>query len=204
LTVGTLLALGAALIYPAPAAPREMAAVLPFSAVLAGRLLAERLAAARLVPVMVVVLCLYLVTLSVNVTSTPEVNDYRPLASWLSDHGLRYGLATYNLASTLTLTSGDHVKVRPTGATAHSLQVYPRLWEADKWWYDPSLHDANFFVEPERWAGPQVPGLRAVLHTFGPPALRYKVDGAIVMVWDYNLLTRTKWGHHWPSFDPSA
>jgi hypothetical protein len=49
-----------------------------------------------------------------------------------------------------------------------------------------------------------VPGMSAVLHTFGPPTGRYKVDGAIVMVWDYNLLTRTKWGHHWPAFDPSG
>ncbi len=203
LTVGTLLAIAAFLIYPTPAAPREMAAVLPFSAALAGRLLAERLAAVRLVPVMAVVLCLYLVTLSVNVTSAPEVNDYRPLASWLSDHGLRYGLATYNLASTLTLTSGNHVQVRPTGSAAHSLQVYPRLWESDKSWYNPHLHDATFFVEPEPWAGPMVPGMSAVLHTFGPPARRYNVDGAVVMVWDYNLLTRTRWGHHWPAFDPS-
>jgi hypothetical protein len=208
LTVGTLLALVAFLIYPTPAAPREMAAVLPFSAVLAGRLLAERLAAVRLVPVMVVVLCLYLVTLSINVTSTPEVNDFRPLASWLSHHGLRYGLATYDLASSLTLTSGDHVQVRPVGSAAHSLQVYPRLWEADKSWYNPSLHYATFVVEPEPGAGPaegpMVPGMSAVLHTFGPPTGRYKVDGAIVMVWDYNLLTRTKWGHHWPAFDPSG
>jgi hypothetical protein len=203
LAAGALLAVVAFVLYPRVAAPREMAAVLPFSAVLAGRLLSERLAAARLEPVLAVVLCLYVVTLGMNVTATPQPNDYRPLVSWLSGHGLRYGLADYTFASSVTLASGNRVQIRPVQAPPHSQQLYPRLWEADKSWYNPSLHYANFVVRGE-WAGSVGPGLRSVLHTFGPPARQYSVDGVTIMVWDYNLLTRTRWGHPWPMFNPSS
>ena len=126
LAVGALLAFAACMIYPNPAA-REMAAVLPFSAALAGRLLADRLAAARLEPVIAVVLCLYVATLYVNVTSMPESTDYRPLASWLSDHDLRYGLANYEFASSVTLASGTRIQVRPVANLPGSRKLYGRL-----------------------------------------------------------------------------
>jgi hypothetical protein len=213
LTVGALLALVAFMIYPRLTAPREMAAVLPFSAALAGRLLAGRLAAARLEPVIAVVLCLYVVALGINVTGTPESTDYRPLASWLADHGLRYGLSNYDFASSVTLASGNRVQVRPVATTGGAHQLYPRMWEADKSWYNPSLHNANFVIQAPAPPSPSartpssssraIPGLKSVLYTFGRPARSYRVDGMTVLVWDYNLLTRTAWGQRWPVFDPS-
>jgi hypothetical protein len=215
LTVGALLALVAFMIYPKLAEPREMAAVLPFSAALAGRLLAERLAAARLEPVIAVVLCLYVVALGMNVTTTPESTDYRPLASWLADHGLRYGLSNYDFASSVTLASGNRVKVRPVATSGGSHQLYPLMWEADKSWYNPSLHNANFVIQapappslspstPPSSSDIAKPGLKSVLYTFGQPARSYWVDGMTVLVWDYNLLTRTSWGQSWPVFDFSG
>jgi hypothetical protein len=187
LTVGALLAVVTCMIYPLPAA-REMAVVLPFSAALVGRLLAERLAAAPLEPVIAVVLCLYVLTLFMNVTSTPESTDYRPLASWLSGHDLRYGLSNYEFASSVTLASGIRVQVRPVSG---SHQLYTRMWEARKPWYNPSLHYANFVIQGP-WSGRAEPSLKSVLYTFGRPDRRYRVDGMTVLVWDYNLLTRTK------------
>ena len=189
LTVGALLALVACVLYPHPG-PREMAAVLPFSAALAGRLLAERLAAARLEPVIAVVLCLYVVALVINVTSAPESTNYRPLASWLSGHGLRYGLANYEFASSVTLASGNRVQVRPVATCCGAQQLYSRMWEAENSWYNPSLHYANFVIQAP-WSGRVLPPLNSVLYTFGLPARRYRVDGMTVLVWDYNLLTRT-------------
>jgi hypothetical protein len=213
LTVGALLALVAFMIYPKLAEPREMAAVLPFSAALAGRLIAERLAAARLEPVIAVVLCFYVVALGINVTSTPESTDYRPLASWLADHGLRYGLSNYDFASSVTLASRNRVQVRPVATGGGPRQLYPYMWEADKSWYNPSLHYANFVIQAPAppslvgrtgpGSGKAMPSQESVLYTFGPPARRYRVDGMTVLVWDYNLLTRTGWGHRWPVFDPS-
>jgi len=190
LTVGAVLALVACLIYPHPG-PREMAAVLPFSAALAGRLLAERLAAARLEPVIAVVLSLYVLALFINVTGTPESTDYRPLASWLSGHGLRYGLANYEFASSVTLASGNRVQVRPVSTCCGAPQLYQRMWEADQSWYNPGLHNANFVIQA-RWSGRPAPSLTSVLYTFGQPARRYRVDGVTVLVWNYNLLTRTR------------
>ena len=204
LTLGALLAIVAYLLYPENAGPREMSAVLPFSSALVGRLLVDRLAAARLKPVIAVVLCLYVVTLGINVTSAPEATDFRPLASWLSDHGLRYGLASYGYASSVTLAAGNRVQIRPVEAPAGTPQLYPRLWEADKSWYNPALHYANFVLSGPA-SGPSGAGLPLgqVLHDFGPPARRYRVDGVSVLVWNYNLLTRTEWGHPWPVWDPS-
>jgi hypothetical protein len=189
LAVGALLALAACMIYPNPAA-REMAAVLPFSAALAGRLLAERFAAARLEPVIAAVLCLYVATLYVNVTSTPESTDYRPLASWLSDHDLRYGLANYEFASSVTLASGARIQVRPVAKWDGSRKIYGRLWETEASWYNPSQHYANFVIEGQL-SGRIQPDPNSVLYTYGPPDLIYNIDGMTVLVWDYNLLMRT-------------
>jgi hypothetical protein len=206
LAVGAVLAVGAYLLYPTNAGPREMVAVLPFSAVLVGRLLVDRLAAARLVPVIAIALILYVVTLGVNVTTGPEAKDFRPLASWLSDHGFRYGLSNYGYSNSLTVATGNRVQIRPVQARAGQdkadpLQLYPRMWEADKSWYDPALHYANFVI-----IGPLGTGMtqRQALHNFGPPARSYSIHGVSVLVWNYNLLTRTDWGHPWPVFDPSG
>ena len=51
---------------------REIASVLPFGAVLAGRVLAERLTAARLLPLLAGVGCCYLVALGYGITR-PQV-----------------------------------------------------------------------------------------------------------------------------------
>jgi hypothetical protein len=201
LTAGALMALVAFMLYPKLAAPREMAAVLPFSAALAGRLLAERLAAMRLEPVLAAVLCLYVLTLGVNVDSPRQYTVYQQLASWLADRGLHEGLSTYTYAPTVTLDSGNRVQVCPMEAPPGSQELYPRMWEADRSCYNPSRYDANFYIRAS--AGPGSTSLTSVLHTFGRPARQYQVDGLTVMVWNYNLNTRTHWGKPWPVFDPS-
>jgi hypothetical protein len=99
-----------------------------------------------------------------------------------------------------------------TSGGAH--QLYPLMWEADKSWYNPSLHNANFVIQAPAppslspstpsSSGTAKPGLKSVLYTFGQPARSYWVDGMTVLVWDYNLLTRTGWGQSWPVFDFSG
>jgi hypothetical protein len=167
---------------------REIVAVLPFSAVLAGRMLADRVLAIRAVPiVLLVVLAGYLGGLGYGMAqpSAPAANQQ--LASWLEAHHLRSGLAGYWQANVVTLASGDRIQLRPI-TTAGAL-VVPYLWESSSRWYDPRQGSANFVVLT---AGtPEYPGfdeVTAVLATFGEPARGYRVGAYLVLVWQRNLL----------------
>jgi hypothetical protein len=180
---------------------REIAAVLPLGAVLAGRLLAEPLLApvvragagrARrpkrwLWSALGVIAAGYLGTLAYGAAqpSAPPANQ--ALASWLVAHGLTDGLAGYWQANSTTLASGGRVQV--SGVTvAPGGELVPYEWEADDTNYDPSRHDATFLVAdgPARLLWAQ----SAAVDTFGPPARTYSYDGYIIMVWDTNLLSR--------------
>jgi hypothetical protein len=175
---------------------REIAAVLPLGAVLAGRVLGEPLlakaqAARRakgwLGPALAVVAAGYLGTLAYGAAqpSAPPANQ--PLAGWLVAHGLADGLAGYWQANSTTLASGGRVQV--SGVTvAPDGGLVPYEWETDDAGFDPSRHDATFMVAD----GPaQLPGAQsAALRTFGRPARIYRYDGYTIMVWDTNLLSR--------------
>jgi len=176
---------------------REIAAVLPLGAVLAGRVLAEPLlalvqAAGRakiwlLLPALGVVAAGYLGTLAYGAAqpSAPPANQ--PLASWLAAHGLTNGLAGYWEANSTTLASGGRVQV--SGVTvAPDGELVPYEWETDDADYNPALRDATFVV-----AGGPVPlpwVQSAALRTFGRPEAIYGYDGYTIMVWGSNLLSR--------------
>ncbi|HUB20850.1 MAG TPA: hypothetical protein VMA97_00425 [Streptosporangiaceae bacterium] len=175
---------------------REIAAVLPLGAVLAGRLLAEPLLGAAqtgrrtrrwLVPALMVVIAGYLGTLGYAAAQPPAPPANQPLANWLAAHRLTDGLAGYWQANSTTLASGGRVKV--SGVTvAPDGELVPYEWEAEDTNYDPSRHDATFMVAggPSQllWAQP------AAVRTFGPPQRTYQYDGYTIMVWDTNLLSR--------------
>jgi hypothetical protein len=167
---------------------REFAAVLPFGAVLAGRLLARRIDRSRLVPAFALVLIGYLVSLGrvADLPSAPAQNQQ--LADWLAAHRLGYGLAGYWQSSSTTLASDGTVSIRPVVAADDA--VLPYRWESQASWYDPALHDATFLV-----LYPPAPGLRPypwitdVRATFGPPAQIYRTGAYLVLVWKKNLLS---------------
>jgi hypothetical protein len=170
---------------------REIAEVLPFSAVLAGRLLAPRLIQARLVPLLAVVFAGYLVSLGQAAAAPARTPMNQGLAGWLAGHGLHYGLSTYWQSSIVSLTTGEHVMVVPVATatkTAGSL-VRRDEWESTESWYDPRLHDANFIVQLIKPNGlPAFLPLASVENTFGPPAKVY-LDGPYrILVWHKNLL----------------
>jgi hypothetical protein len=173
---------------------REIAAVLPLGAVLAGRLLADPLlsavragprARAWLRPALAVVAAGYLGTLAYDAAqpSAPPAN--RPLALWLVAHRFTDGLAGYWEANSTTLASGGRVQV--SGVTvAPNGKLMSYEWETDNAGYDASRRDATFMVAggpaPLPWAQP------AALRTFGPPERTYTYDGYTIMVWNKNLL----------------
>jgi hypothetical protein len=175
---------------------REIAAVLPLGAVLAGRVLAEpllqlaqqaRKASRWLWPALAVIAAGYLGALAYGAAQPPAPQTSQPLAGWLAAHGLTDGLAAYWQANSTTLASGGRVLV--SGVTvAPDGEFVPYEWETDDAVYDPSRYDATFMVAD----GPaQLAWVRsAALRTFGPPQRTYSYDGYTIMVWDSNLLIR--------------
>ena len=171
----------------------EIAAVLPFSAalagrLLAGRLLAGRLKAAKLMPLLLVVLLGYLAGLAHEITQPPVAAQNQQLTSWLAARHLHTGLSGYWESNIVTLTSGDRVQIRLVKVSGGRL--IPGTYESKADWYDPDRNTANFVVLSPGMAG--YPGFtqeRAVLATFGTPARTYHLGSYTILVWNRNLLT---------------
>jgi len=175
---------------------REIAAVLPFSAALAGRLLAGRLTAARLIPLLLVLLLVplllvlllgYLAGLAREITQPPAAAQNQQLTSWLEARHLHAGLSGYWESNVVTVTSGDRVQIRVVAVSGGRLAA--GTLESEAQWYDPDRNTANFVVLFPGVAG--YPGFtqeRAVLATFGQPARTYHVGSYTVLVWNDNLL----------------
>ena len=166
---------------------REIPAVLPFGAVLAGRLLAGPLARARLKPVLAGVLACYAVALGYGAAQPSVTDAEHPVVGWLEAHHLRTGLGTYTESNIITLDSGGRVAVRtvswlPTGAV-------PRAYESEASWYDPRLSYANFIVTNSADSrGRSLIPRGDILALAGPPAHTYHYKTFTIMVWNHNLL----------------
>ena len=170
---------------------REMAAVLPLGAVLAGRVLGDRLAAwtraARywLTPALAVLAAGYLATLGFAAAQPARPGPNEPLAAWLTAHGLTDGLATYWQANSTNVASHGRIAISAVVQDVRD-RLVPYLWETNEANYDPARRYANFVVAD----GPSaLPGMKLSAElTFGRPARVYQADGYTILVWDKNLL----------------
>ena len=175
---------------------REIAAILPLSAVLAGRTLGMRIFGQRapgqraktwFAPVLAVIMAGYLGAFGYGAAqaAVPPANE--PLATWLMMHRLSDGLAGYWLADSTTVDTRGRVVVSAV-TLGNGDRLVPYQWETDDANYDPSRHDANFVVTD----GPDSPpGLQqAAVLAFGHPRRTYRTDGYTVMIWNTNLLTK--------------
>ena len=166
----------------------EIVTVLPFCAVLAGRLLGGRLVKARLAPPLLAVgLACYLGALAYNDTQPIQAPLHVDLADWLEAHHLTSGLAPYWESNITSLDSGGRVRLAPLKPGGASANPY----ESDSAWYSPAVSRANFVVtvsSPPSDAALVTPA--EVRARFGPPARTYHFKEYTVMVYDYNLLTR--------------
>ena len=165
----------------------EIVTVLPFCAILAGRLLGGSLVKARLVPLLAVGLACYLGALAYNATQPAQAPLHVDLANWLEAHHLTTGLAPYWESNITSLDSGGRVRLAPLTPGGASANPY----ESNAAWYDPAVSRANFVVTvsaPPSDAALVTPD--EVQAQFGPPARTYHFDEYTVMVYDYNLLTR--------------
>lgn len=149
---------------------REIAPVLPFAAVLAGRMLGDRLVSGPLASVrlprfarsgagggaasahslrvrliaipLVALFGWYSYGLFRQANTPPAPNPLAGLATFLEDNHLHYGLGGYWESSVLTVETGGTVTVRAVTPAC----VQPYQWESKPSWYDPKLHAANFIL----------------------------------------------------------
>jgi len=175
-------------------AAHEVAVIVPFGAALAARVLVPassgrprlpRRARLAALTAGAVVLAGYTAGFGYELTkpSVPPANVR--LAPWLLEHHLTYGLGGYWASSSVTVDSGQRVKVR-------ALMQYTLkrdLWMSNVTWYDPKLHYANFVVLDSR------PGnfshwepRRLIRKYFGVPDQTYRTGPYTIMVWHRNLL----------------
>jgi hypothetical protein len=155
-------------------------------AALAGRLSPELLVNQRLRAAAVLVSVGYIALLFAGLRVEPAVQPEAELTSWLSSRGLTYGLGSYWDGASATVTSEDHVRIRPVTATDGRLRPYQ--WVVDKSWYDPELNgNGARFVVVDPTAYQNVTAATASA-TFGQPSEVHRVGRYTVLVWQRNLL----------------
>ncbi len=152
---------------------------------LAARLLSARLAAARLMPLLLAGLLGYVAILGYDVAQPPAPAPNQQLADWLAARHFRDGLAAYWQASATTLSSHGRVQVSPVcGGPGRFTR---ETWESQASWYDPARRYANFLILGGAATCNHATAAQA-RSVFGPPAQTYYVAGYAVMVWPENLL----------------
>jgi len=165
---------------------REIANVLVFGAVLAGRLLAGTLMKARLLPALTVVACCYLVALGYGVTRPQPPAHDQALTDWLGARHLSDGLGSYAEGNSVTLDSHGSILLAAPTWRAHS--VRPGTHETQASDFDPGQHYANFVVTTTQ-DGPAfyIPPAW-IINAFGQPAHTYHYGVWTIMTYDNNLL----------------
>ena len=168
------------------ASTREIAVVMPYGAVLAGRLMAAPLLRMRLTPLLAALGCGYLAALGYAASWPSAPAADQPLAAWLTAHRLTDGLANYWDANITTLDTGGRIQV--SSVLVNHGKIVPGNWETVARAYDPGSYDARFFAVRDATARPSV--MAAARATFGPPAQTYRIPGYTIYVWSANLLPK--------------
>jgi hypothetical protein len=200
LALGILLELGAFLISIHSSnldSVREIVAVMPFGAVLAGRTLGgpilDALRSATWVRALVASLAVlvaagYLGGLAYAAAQPSVPSANQSLASWLAARDLTDGLAAYWEADSITLDTGGKVTVSSVVIDRYG-KLVPYKWESELSQYDPKLHDARFVVAGGPASDLPIAGLAdAAIRTFGRPSSIYRVGAYTVLVWNHNIL----------------
>ena len=180
-------------VMPSPHGSRELAAVLPCGAVLAARALvpARITSMPRAFAAVAATGLIALLPLATAATRPPARPATAPLAAWLEEHGLTYGIAGYWDASVVTLQSGDRLQIRAVDLYRNrrghpGLEIYAPGWETNALWYNASWYDATFAVADSQGRYPAA----GFEHVLGKPAATYRVASWLVLVYRTNLLLR--------------
>jgi hypothetical protein len=170
---------------------REIAPVLPLGAALAGRLVGQRLQSRRVLPALVAGVVAYAAMLGYGATRPAQAPVFEDLTAWLTAHHLTYGLSGYTQANIVTVEGQGNIVLRPAGPAGPGGRFLgARKWEANRSWYDPAQHRANFVVAST--VGAAVVTRAEAVATFGQPAQTYHYHEYTIMVWNGNLLDRLR------------
>ena len=137
-----------------------------------------------LVPVLVAGLACYVALLGIAAAAPQGPPQDVSLATWLDQHDLRSGLASYWESSSVTVNSDDKITMLAVGIHGARHRLGPDQWETDVRLADPATHTANFVV-----VGPdRIVPAKLALEMFGKPARTYQFELYTIMVWNKNLL----------------
>jgi hypothetical protein len=163
----------------------ELAAVLPFGAVLAGRLLPGRPAATALLPALLAVLVGYAGVLAYHATRPPQPPTTQAVASWLTANHLTAGIGDYWTANVTTVATSGRVAVRPVELSCGRFS--PDAWESNQSWYEPPSTATFVVLALTSAAGANGTAASAVAQ-FGAPVRTARIGAYEVLVWNHDLL----------------
>ncbi len=179
----------------------EIAIMVPFAAVLAGRAIgpwlvgprvpAPRVPAARVPAARVAVACVlvaagigYLCNLGYNAAQPSRPSANQALADWLVAHHLTSGIGGYWDADVTALGSGGKVTVAPVVDGAG----YGYPWESKASWFDPKDRSATFIIAHVQQLGAGHLSVSMATDRYGKPAREYFLGKTVVLVYHRNLL----------------
>ena len=170
----------------------EIGPVVSFGAALTGRMLGGPVSRFRFrigrVPVLpaalAVVLAGYAALLGIAATAPQGPPQDTTLATWLTQHHLRSGIASYWEASSVTVDSNDKVIMLAVGIHGENHKLAPDAWETDVQLGNEFTHSADFVV-----AGPdRIVPVKLTVEMFGRPLRTYRYGPYTIMVYGRNLL----------------
>ena len=172
-------------------AAREMAAVLPLGAALAGRMTAPLLRGRVRQTAAAAVLAGYVAALLFSAAQPAVPGPQADLARWLLSHHLTTGLATRD-SQLMTVESGERLDMLVSYAPGGKVRGV--LYQSKASDYDPRTHYADFVVAEVPLGARPVSSdeisVAETLATFGRPAREYYYDGDTILVYRQNLLNQ--------------
>jgi hypothetical protein len=166
-------------------ATHELAAVLPFGAALAGRLLPGTPRLRSLRAVLAAVLACYAGALVYYATRPAQPPITQPVASWLTSRHLSAGLGDYWAANITTVATGGQVRVRSVVSSCG--RFIPDIWESKKTWYERP-NTATFLVLALTSAAGADGTTAQAQAQFGAAQQTARVGAYEILVWQHNLL----------------
>jgi hypothetical protein len=179
----------------------EAVGLLPLGAVLAARMLADRIVSRGLTLALVLFLAGNCLVLAASAAMPTAVSRNQVVATWLVGHHMGDGLAGYWQASSITAFTGDRSQVRPV--REFKGQLTATAAESDSSWYQPGLHHAGFVIlTPASDCANDCLSMASLRASLGRPARTYRVDSFLILSWNKNILTDVRtlnWcGAGWP------
>jgi len=144
----------------------------------------RRRGARILAPVLAAGLACYIATLGIAAAYPQAPAQNNTLTTWLSEHHLSSGIASYWEASSVTVDSGGKITMLAVGIHGSRHLLAPDKWETDVRLANPAKHSANFVVN----APDNLVPIKLAVQMFGKPAHTYRDGPYTIMVWDKNLL----------------